>query len=68
MAETNNVPEIKLTLDPFGEKIEQEAETAIADSEAIKANAGKLTEFAKANLTPEEQKTVADTVIKLLKA
>ena len=60
MAETNNVPEIKLTLDPFGEKIEQEAETAIADSEAIKANAGKLTEFAKANLTPEEQKTVEE--------
>lgn len=60
MSEINNTPEIKLTLDPFGEKVEQEVQTAIADSAELKENAGKLAEFAKANLTPEEQKTVEE--------
>ena len=60
MSEVNNVPEIKLTLDPFGERIEQEVQTAIADTADVREQAGKLTEFAKANLTPEEQKTVEE--------
>ena len=60
MSEVNNAPEIKLTLDPFGEKIEQETLTAIADSEEIRAQADKLTEFAKSKLTPEEQQMVED--------
>ena len=60
MDEMNHTPEIKLTLDPFGEKLEQEAQTAIADSADVKEQAGKLTEFAKANLTPEEQKQITD--------
>ena len=60
MAELNNTPEIKLTLDPFGEKVEQEVQNAIADTADVAAQAGKLTEFAKANLSPEEQKTVEE--------
>ena len=60
MSEVNNTPEIKLTLDPFGEKIEQETLTAIADTEEIRAQADKLTEFAKSKLTPEEQQMVED--------
>ncbi len=60
MAEENKVPEIKLTLDPFGERMEREAQTAIADSADVREQAGKLTEFAKSNLSPEEQKTVEE--------
>ena len=60
MSEMNNTPEIKLTLDPFGEKIEKDVQTAIADSADAAAQAGKLAEFAKANLTPEEQRAVED--------
>jgi uncharacterized protein YaaN involved in tellurite resistance len=60
MSEMNNVPEIKLTLDPFGEKAEQEIQTALEEKTDVREQAGNLTEFAKANLTPEEQKTVEE--------
>ena len=60
MAETNQVPEIKLTLDPFGEKLEEEAKAAVEDSVDLKEQAVRLTEFAKSNLTPEEQHTVEE--------
>ena len=62
MSENNQVPEIKLTLDPFGEKLEQQAQTAISETADVKEQAGKLTEFAKSNLSPEEQKTVEEFV------
>ena len=44
MAENNTVPEIKLTLDPFGEKLEEEAQAAAADTVDIKEQAVRLTD------------------------
>ena len=60
MAEQNQVPTIKLTLDPFGEQAEQETEQTAREITDIKEQAEQLTEFARAALTPEEQKTVEE--------
>ena len=61
MAEVN-VPEIKLTLDPFGEKLEQEAQAALETNTDLQQQAVKLTEFAKANLTEAEKKAVEEFI------
>lgn len=60
MAEQNQVPTIKLTLDPFGEQAEKETEETAREITDIKEQAEQLTEFARAALTPEEQKTVEE--------
>ena len=60
MSESAKVPEIKLTLDPFGEKAGQEAQAAAESVEDLQTQAAQLTEFARANLTPEEQKAVEE--------
>ena len=61
MAEVN-VPEIKLTVDPFGEKLEKEVQSAIENHTDLQQQAGKLTEFARANLTEEEKKAVEEFI------
>ena len=60
MAEMNQVPEIKLTLDPFGEQASKEADKTTQSIAEIKEQADQLTEFARANLSPEERKTVEE--------
>ena len=60
MADMNQVPEIKLTLDPFGEQAAKAEDETTQSIEDIKNQAEQLTEFARANLSPEEKKTVED--------
>ena len=60
MADMNQVPEIKLTLDPFGEQAAKEADQTTQSIADMKNQAEQLTEFARANLTPEERKTVEE--------
>ena len=60
MADMNQVPEIKLTLDPFGEQAAKEADQTTQSIADIKQQAEQLTEFARANLTPEERQTVEE--------
>ncbi len=56
----NQVPELKLTLDPFGEK-ETQTDTKEAEEIAIE----KMDEAALSNLTPEEKEMVHDFASKI---
>lgn len=60
MADMNQVPSIQLTLDPFGEQAAKTADETAQDAAQIKEKADQLAEFARANLSPEEKKTVEE--------
>ena len=56
MANENSVPEIKLTLNPF----EEAATEIVANEDNVETATVKLDELVNSNLSPEEQKAVAD--------